>query len=146
MAIPLWTAHPDRPEHIRVELEGRIRSFPASFLELPVAGEVFENPDVCQERLQGWTLSQGFDIVRKSGSVKAARPRFEFCCIHHGEETADTRKLEKHVERDEEDKIINRRKQEATSINARSCLYCICLTYKQVGRRGSGVWKPRSIP
>ena len=136
--MPLWTAHPECPEHIKPVLEARVRSFPASFLLAPVAGEVFENPDLCQERLQGWALSQGFAIVRTSGSLKSTRPRFEFRCIHHGDNTADTRKLEKHVERDEENVIISRRKQEATNINARSCPYLISLSWKQIGKRGSG--------
>ena len=63
MSAPLWTAHPDCPEHVKRELETRIRSFPPSFLLAPVAGEVFENGDVCKERLQGWALLQGFAIV-----------------------------------------------------------------------------------
>jgi hypothetical protein len=138
MATPLWIAHPDCPEHIKSELEARVRSFPASFLLPLIAGEVFENPDTCQERLQGWALSKGFIIVRKSGSLKQARPWFDFRYIHHEDDTADTRKLEKHVERDEKDRITSRRKQEATNINARSCLYLVFLSYKQIGRRGSG--------
>jgi hypothetical protein len=74
-----------------------------------MAGEVFDNPDVCKERLQGWALSQGFAIVQKSGSLKSARPRFEFRCIHHGDKTANTHQLEEHVERDEEGTITSRR-------------------------------------
>ncbi len=35
-------------------------------------------------------------------------------------------------------KIVGHRKQEATSINARSCLYLVILSYKQIGKRGSG--------
>ena len=110
MTTSLWTAHPDCPEHIKTELETCVRSFPSSFLSVPTAGEVFDNPDVCQERLQGWALSQGFVIVRKSGNVKAARLRFEFRCIHHEVDTRNDRQLKKHVERDEEDRITNRRK------------------------------------
>ncbi|KAF7511454.1 hypothetical protein GJ744_004643 [Endocarpon pusillum] len=109
MAMSLWTAHPDCPEHLKPELERRVRSLPSSFLLPPIANEVFDNPNVCYERLQGWALSQGFAIVRTSGSVKQKRPRFEFRCIHHGGETANTRKLEDHVIRDEEGTIISRR-------------------------------------
>jgi hypothetical protein len=47
----LWTAHPDCPEHVKIKLETRVRSFPPSFLLAPVDGEVFDNADVCQERL-----------------------------------------------------------------------------------------------
>ena len=79
----LWTAHPDCPEHIKIELEARVRSLPPFFLLFSTAGEVFEDPNTCQERLQDWTLLQGFVIVRKSDSLKQIRSRFEFRCIHH---------------------------------------------------------------
>jgi hypothetical protein len=69
MATLLWSPYPDCPEHVKPELEARVRSFPPSFLQALIAGEVFDNSDVCQERLQGWALSQGFAIVRKSGSL-----------------------------------------------------------------------------
>lgn len=127
MATPLWTAHCECPEHVRLELDILVRSLPPLFLSSPVYGEVFDNRDTCHERFQGWPLSQGFAIVRKSGSLKQARPRFEFRCIHHGNDTLSTRKLEEHVERDEEDHITTQRKQEATSINVRNCFYLICL-------------------
>jgi MULE transposase domain len=140
MATLLWSPHPDCPEHVKPELEARVRSFPPSFLQAPIAGEVFDNPDVCQERLQGWALSQGFAIVRKSGSLQSAKPRFEFRCIHHSNKTANTRQLEDHVERDENDIITSRRKQENTTINARSCPYLVVLSRKQLGRRGSGLF------
>jgi hypothetical protein len=107
MATMLWRAHPECPEHVKAELETRVRSFPSSFLLAPVDGELFQNADICQERLQGWALSQGFTIVRKSGSMKQARPRFDFRYIHHGDDTLDTRRLEKHVERDEENRITS---------------------------------------
>ena len=107
MVTLLWTVHPDCPEHIKTELEARVRSFPPSFLLAPIPEEVFDNSDVCQERLQDWTLSQGFVIVRKSDNVKTARPRFEFRCIHHGTNILDTRQLEKYVERDEKNRITS---------------------------------------
>jgi hypothetical protein len=137
MASSLWTAHPECPEHLKSDLEARVRALPSSFLLRPVAGEVFDDVDLCQERLQGWALSQGFAIVRKSGSLKQARPRFDFLCIHHGRDTANTRRLEKHVEKDDEDRITTRRKQEAININARDCPYLIYLARKQLRRRGS---------
>ena len=140
MATSSWTAHPDCPEHIKAELEVRVRSFPPSFLLISTFGEVFDNLDVCQERLQGWALLQGFVIVRTSGNVKTVRPRFEFRCIHREVDILNSRQLKEHVKRDEENRIINRRKQEVTNINVRNCLYCICLIYKQVDKRDSNVF------
>ena len=136
----LWTAHSDCPEHVKIELEARVRSLPPSFLLLLIAGEVFEGPDTCQERLQGWVLLQGFVIVRISDSLKQARPRFEFRCIHYRDDTVDTRKLEKYVIRDEENNVVSRHKQEVTRINVHSCPYLVILLRKQVGKRGSGIY------
>jgi hypothetical protein len=107
MATVMWLAHSECPEHVKAELELRVRSLPSSFLVAPVDGEIFENAALYQERLKGWALSQGFTIMRKSGSMKQARPRFDFHYIHHRNDTLDTRWLEKHIERDEENRIIN---------------------------------------
>jgi hypothetical protein len=134
----LWRAHPECPEHVKAELETRVRSLPSSFLLAPVDGEVFQNKDLSQERLQGWALSQGFAIVQTSGSMKQKRPRFDFHCIHHGNDTQNSRQLEKYVERDEENGITSRRQREATNINARGCPYLVYLALKQIGKRGSG--------
>lgn len=133
-----WTAHPNCPAHFREEVEARVRAFPPCFIEQPADGEVFDNVDLCRERLQGFAFSRGFAIVQKSGSMAQARPRFYFRCIHYGSSTSNWRGLEEHVERDEEDNVISRRKKEATNINGRGCPYFIWLAYKQIGKRGSG--------
>ena len=130
MAMSLWTAHPDCPEHLKSELERRVRSLPSFFLLPPIAGEVFINPDVCQERLQDWTLSQGFVIVRTNGNVKQVRPRFDFRWIHYEGETVNTRKFEEYIIRDKENVVTSRRKQKMTNINIRNCSYLIYLAYK----------------
>ena len=137
MALPVWNAHPNCPAHLRGAIEQRVRALPAHFLEEPEAGEVFGDVDLCQERLQGWALSQGFAIARLSGSMKQVRPRFYFRCIHHGKETANTRNLEEHVDRNKEGKITTRRQRESTNINARDCPYFVYLSYKQIGQRGT---------
>ena len=137
MATP-WTAHPHCPAHLRGEVEARVRAFPSSFLEEPANGEIFDNVELCRERLQGFAFSQGFAIVQTSGTMKMTRPRFYFRCIHHGAATANWRKLDEHVERDEDGVITSHRTQEATNINARDCPYFIYLSFKQIGKRGSG--------
>lgn len=132
-----WSAHPQCPTHLRGEVEAHVRAFPASFLKEPIAGEVFDNVDLCRERLQGFAFAQGFAVVQTSGSIKQARPRFDFQCIHHRDSTRNNRKLEEHIQRDKEKQITTRRTQEATNINARSCPYLVYLAYKQIGKRGS---------
>jgi hypothetical protein len=51
MVTLLWNAHPECSEHVESDFEASIESFPHSFLLAPVAGEVFDNPDVRKERL-----------------------------------------------------------------------------------------------
>jgi hypothetical protein len=74
----LWTAHPDCPEVVKIELETRVRSFPPSFLLAPVDGEVFDNEDVSgapprvgsvagfRRRLDKWQLETEAPTVRIS--------------------------------------------------------------------------------
>jgi hypothetical protein len=114
----------------KIGLEARVRSLPPSYLTIPVAGEVYEDVQLCRERLQGWALSQGFAIVQKGGGEGEAKPRFRFRCIHHANDTMNTRQLERHVKRDEQGDMTTRRKQEAISINARDCSYLIELLFK----------------
>jgi hypothetical protein len=56
MASFIWTAHSECSEHLKTDLEERVESLLSSYLLRPVAGEVFENPDLCQEHLQGWAI------------------------------------------------------------------------------------------
>jgi hypothetical protein len=63
MATVPWTAHPHCPTHLRREVEARVRAFPLTFLKEPVSGEVFDNIELCRERLQGFAFTEGFAIV-----------------------------------------------------------------------------------
>jgi hypothetical protein len=47
----LMDCSPGLPQHVKIELKMRVRSFPSFFLLAPVDGEVFENADLYQERL-----------------------------------------------------------------------------------------------
>jgi hypothetical protein len=133
LGLPIPTALPTSAIRLKLALEPS----PLLFLKEPADGEVFDNVELCRERLQGFAFAQGFAIVKKSGSMNQKRPRFYFHCIHHGESTRNYRQLEEHVERDEEQEVTTRRKQEATNINARNCPYHIYLAWKQIGKRGS---------
>jgi hypothetical protein len=53
----LWIAHPKCPEHVKTGLETCVQSFTPSFLLAPIGGEVFENADVSQERLEGGPIA-----------------------------------------------------------------------------------------
>ena len=45
-----------------------------------------------------------------SGNIKQARPRFNFCYIHHKRDTINKRQLKKHVKYDKKKNITSRRK------------------------------------
>jgi hypothetical protein len=70
LATVPWTAHPHCPAHLRGEVEARLRAFPSAFLKEPVSGEVFDNVEFCQERLQSFAFIEGSTIVQKSGNIK----------------------------------------------------------------------------
>jgi hypothetical protein len=65
----------------RGEVEARVWAFPPEFLKEPVSGEVFDNLELCRERLQGFAFTEGFAIVQKNGSMKQAHPRFSISIV-----------------------------------------------------------------
>jgi hypothetical protein len=100
MASPGWQAHAQCPDHIRYILEKTLNEYPRAWLEEPVSGEVFSSVAECQNRLIAFSLSQGFDIVI-SHSTQTPQVSKTFSCVHHGQETRNTRKLPPTVERNE---------------------------------------------
>jgi hypothetical protein len=79
-------------------------------------------------------MSRGFAVVLRSkeaGNVDRGTPmRVRWQCIHHGNETANKRGLEEHVERDEEGKITSQRKEEHTYVSQMSCKWGLGVSFK----------------
>ena len=115
-----WRARPGCPEHLRTHLERLVNSFPAAWLTAPIIGEVFETLKEAERRLRAFSLVEGFDIVRTAGGTKRA-PGSTFSCIHHGERTANKRRLEDRVIRNEDNEIISNRKREGTTVRQTGC-------------------------
>jgi hypothetical protein len=109
-----WTAPPNCPLHLVSALESAVNSLPVEWLDPPATGEKFESFDECEKRLRGFSLSQGFDIVQVGGSG-ATTPLRRYACIHHGLLTANKRRMEPVVERNEEGEITSIR-QRNTSV------------------------------
>jgi hypothetical protein len=65
-----WQAYPHCPSDTRVKLEKAVQALPEVYLAPLCKGEEFESPETCLRRLQGYTLSQRFAVVQKSGSLK----------------------------------------------------------------------------
>ena len=114
-ASALWRARPGCPEHLRGHLERLINGSPTTWLVPPTTGEVFETLIEAERRLRGFSLAEGFDIVRTAGGTKSV-PGSVFQCIHHGQKTANKRHLEERVTRDSENTIISNRKRESTAV------------------------------
>ena len=66
-----WRARPGCPEYLRTHLECLVNGFPAAWLAPPASGEVFENILECEKRLIGYSLAEGFDVVRNGGGTTA---------------------------------------------------------------------------
>ena len=120
----------------------KFSSCPSARLQLqwllqPQSGEVFHSLDYYNCRLRGYSLAQGFDIIRKGGGSKS-NPSWGFFCIHHGRKTQNTRRLEDKVERDNEGIITSRRQRENTNIGQLDCNWEGLCSFKDLGKRGSG--------
>jgi hypothetical protein len=83
-----------------------VNTFPPSYLQPPVSGELFDSLEDCNRRLRGYAFAEGFDIVRKGGGT-GANPSYRFRCIFHGVVTRNDRKLEDSVVKDSEGKIVS---------------------------------------
>ena len=134
---PLWRAPPGCPEALRFIVEKAVNRYPAEYLDSPVTGEVFSSIDDCQTRLIAYSLSQGFDIVKTHSATKPT-PGCTFACVFHGEETRNWRQLKKMVERNKEGDITSNRQRNLTSVRQTGCQWCCKVSYKSIGKRGSG--------
>jgi hypothetical protein len=115
-----WYAKPGCAEHHRAAVERMVNALPPSYLLSPCSGEIFESLEDCNRRLRGYALAEGFDIVRHGGGTKAL-PSYRFKCIFHGSTTQNHRKLEDHVKKDAEGKIVSKRQKEATNVRQLQC-------------------------
>jgi len=135
--IMVCHAPPACPNHLVDALERAVNALPASWLSPPHTGEVFTTITDCERRLRGFCLAEGFDIVRTGGGTRVA-PGARFSCVFHGKETRNWRKLEDHVERDEDGHIASRRQRELTLTGQLDCQWSVRVTWKDIGTRGSG--------
>ena len=132
--MSLWQAHPHCPPDACERVERAVRALPTGYLDYPQNGEVFESAEACLRRLQGFALSQGFAVVKASGSLLSKRPRIQYKCVHYGQKTRNTRQLEDHVQRDIEGVITTRRQRQNTQILKKQCPWTVYLC-KRVGAR-----------
>ena len=116
-----WRPHPELPDGIRNPLIDAVGCLPRKWLMPPKNGEVFDTFLAGQERVLGYSLAAGFQIVGGQGSTKV---RKNIWCIHHGERTRNNRKLSERVEKDPITKeIISTRRRDDTGKNGKNCLW-----------------------
>jgi hypothetical protein len=68
----VYHAPPACPKHLVDTLERAVNALPASWLSPPHTGEVFATIADCERRLPGYSLAEGFDIIRRGGRTRAA--------------------------------------------------------------------------
>jgi hypothetical protein len=103
-----WQAKPRCVKHHRAAVERAVNLLPPLWFLHPQTGEVFDSLDYCNRRLRGYSLAEGFDIVRKEGRFKS-NPSWQFRCIYYGERTRNDRKLEDRVLRDKKGNNTSKR-------------------------------------
>jgi hypothetical protein len=131
-----WQAHSLCPPEARNRLETIVQALPEAYLSPPQAGEEFESAESCIRRLQGYALSKGFAVVKVSGSADLKRVRIQYRCVHHGNETKNNRRLERHIQYDSEGKPISKRQRESTHTQQKNCLWGAYLSLRNI-KRGS---------
>ena len=132
-----WHAKPGCPAHHRAAVERIVNAYPPSYLVPPASGEIFDSLEESNRRMRGYALAEGFDIVRHGGGTKAL-PSYRFKCIFHGSKTQNHRKLEDHVEKDSEGKVISKRQREATNVRQLQCEWSALCSFRSIGKRGLG--------
>jgi hypothetical protein len=110
-----WQAKSGCAEHHRAAVERAVNVLPPLWLLHPQTGEVFDSLDHCNRRLRGYTLAEGFDIVRKGGGSKG-NPSWQFRCVYYGERTRNDRKLENRVKRDKKENITSKRQRDKITV------------------------------
>jgi hypothetical protein len=124
-----WTAHPYLTGTALASVRCIIdRTPPNNLLDL-VAGEVFENPSNCFERLQDYTFSKGFLVVTR-GTATSGNQTTRFICAHHGKETRNCRELN-------DDITATSNRTLATSIRKKGCAWGMYVSYRGFPNRGS---------
>ena len=134
-----WQAKPGCPTHLRDVIEHFVNDRDAVW-RLPPApkGEVFDSFEQCQERLNVFTMIEGFVItIRGHGDPRNSCRRFQ--CIHHDEETRNHRELEHRTEKDSVEKIISNRQRDATHTKQKGCIWYVFCSFKDIGKCGSDV-------
>lgn len=134
----VWHAKPGCPPQHREPLERAVNAMPAEWHSPPATGEVFPDLVTCLRRIQGFALVEGFCVVKIAGGTKI-NPGGRFACSFHGSLTRNYRKLEERVLKDDDGHIISQRKREATSVGQSSCPWQVLVSYKNIGKRNSGV-------
>lgn len=77
-------------EELATDIQRAINALPPAYQVEPKDGELVDNPRNGYIRLQDWTFTQGFALVKES-----SRPeRWVLQCIHHHDKTRDSRKIE----------------------------------------------------
>ena len=117
-----WKAREGCPAHHVVALERAINALPAEWLQTPRTGEYFDSLLEAERRLRGFSLAEGFDVVKNGGGTKAV-PGARFNCIFYGEKTKNWRKLPERVQRDEEGQVLLGRQREHTNVRQASCTW-----------------------
>jgi hypothetical protein len=87
----------------------------------PSRDEVFESKEAAFVRLQDWTFTKGFAIVKESAKTKNGQVnRLCLDCVHHRKNTKNSRKL-KEVDR----------KRLQTKTQAGGCLFSLVVKYEE---------------
>jgi hypothetical protein len=128
-----WHAKPGCPKHHRAAVERMVNALPTSVLLPPALSEIFDSLDDCITRPRGFSLAEGFDVMKHGGGIKQV-PGSRYKCIFHGSYTQNHRKLEDYIERDSAGKISSRRKRDAINVRQLQYIGSAIYSYKTISK------------
>ena len=103
-STPIWRAKPRCPKYFVAILERAVNALPPAWLLQPTTGDVFDSIEHCRRRLQGYALTEGFDVIQTGGGTKKV-PRAHFEYLKYRESTRNWRKLENYIKYNKEGTI-----------------------------------------
>ena len=93
--------------YYRATVEHIINTYPSSYLVLLALGEIFDSLKESNYRIHRYILAKSFNIIRYRENIKALFS-YRFKYIFYSSKMQNHYKLENHIKKDLEEKIINK--------------------------------------
>jgi hypothetical protein len=106
---------------LAAQLAAAVAGLPPAHRRNPVEREPTESREAAYIRLQDWSFTKGFALVKESAKTKSGQVvRQYFDCVHHKKETKNSRKLEE-----------EERQRIQTKTQSNGCKFSLVVSYSK---------------